>query len=109
MAELVQNLGSFVPDNLIVDGSVPILTKAVTLEAGQGTLQRGTVLGKVTKAINEVVGPGEAKGTIGTVMLGKVAKLGTYTLTCILLLLLPKEFRLSLKSSIQMVYAWVMQ
>jgi len=83
MAELVQNLGSFVPDNLIVDGSVPILTKAVTLEAGQGTLQRGTVLGKVTKAINEVVGPGEAKGTIGTVMLGKVAKLGTYTLTCI--------------------------
>jgi len=83
MAELVQNLGSFVPDNLIVDGSVPILTKAVTLEAGQGTLQRGTVLGKVTKAIGEeVVGPGEEKGTIGIIVLGKIAKLGTYTLTC---------------------------
>jgi len=48
MAELVQNLGSFVPDNLIVDGSVPILTKAVKLGAGQGALKRGTVLGKIT-------------------------------------------------------------
>lgn len=48
MAELVQNLGSFVPDNLIVDGSVPILTKAVKLGAGQGILKRGTVLGKIT-------------------------------------------------------------
>jgi len=75
MAELVQNLGSFVPDNLIVDRSVPILTKAVTLEAGQGTLQRGTVLGKVTKAIG-------GEGPDGGVVLGKAAKLGTYTLTC---------------------------
>ena len=81
MAELVQNLGSFVPDNLIVDGSIPILTKAVTLEAEQGTLQRGTVLGKATKAIGEVVGP-DGGGTIGEVVLGKAAKLGTYTLTC---------------------------
>ena len=82
MAELVQNLGSFVPDNLLVDGSVPILTKAVKLDAGQGTLTRGTVLGKITKAVGEIEGPGTAKGTIGTVELGKVAKLGTYTLTC---------------------------
>ena len=83
MAELVQNLGSFVPDNLIVDGSVPVLTKAVKLDAGQGILQRGTVLGKITKAVGEIVGPDTAKGTIGTVVLGKAAKLGTYTLTCI--------------------------
>jgi len=48
MADLVQNLGSFVPDNLIVDGSVPVLTKAVELSAGQGVLKRGTVLGKIT-------------------------------------------------------------
>lgn len=82
MAELVQNLGSFVPDNLIVDGSVPILTKAVKLDAGQGALTRGTVLGKITKAVGEIVGPDTAKGTIGTVVLGKAAKLGTYTLTC---------------------------
>ena len=82
MAELVQDLGSFVPDNLIVDGSVPILTKAVKLDAGQGTLTRGTVLGKITKAVGEIVEPGTAKGTIGTVVLGKAAKLGTYTLTC---------------------------
>jgi len=83
MAELVQNLGSFVPDNLIVDGSVPVLTKAVKLDAGQGILQRGTVLGKITKAIGEIVGPDTAKGTISEVALGKAAKLGTYTLTCI--------------------------
>ena len=82
MADLVQNLGSFVPDNLIVDGSVPVLTKAVKLDAGQGILQRGTVLGKITKAVGEIVGPDTAKGTIGTVVLGKAAKLGTYTLTC---------------------------
>lgn len=48
MTELVQNLDSFIPDNLIVDGSVPILTKAVKLGAGQGALKRGTVLGKIT-------------------------------------------------------------
>ena len=48
MTELVQNLDSFIPDNLIVDGSVPILTKAVKLGAGQGILKRGTVLGKIT-------------------------------------------------------------
>ena len=82
MAELVQDLGSFVPDNLIVDGSVPILTKAVKLDAGQGTLTRGTVLGKITKAVGEIVGPGTAKGTIGTVVLGKGVKLGTYKLIC---------------------------
>jgi len=82
MAELVQNLGSFVPDNLIVDGSVPVLTKAVKLDAGQGGLKRGTVLGKITKAVGEIDGPDTAKGTIGTVVLGKAAKLGTYTLTC---------------------------
>ena len=82
MAELVQNLGSFVPDNLIVDGSVPVLTKAVELATGQGELKRGTVLGKITKAGGEIVEPGTAKGTIDTVVLGKAAKLGTYTLTC---------------------------
>lgn len=55
MAELVQNIDSFVPDNLIVDGSVPILTKAVKLSAGQGILQRGTVLGKITVSGQYVV------------------------------------------------------
>lgn len=55
MTELVQNLGSFVPDNLIVDGSVPILTKAVKLGAGQGALKRGTVLGKITTSGEYVI------------------------------------------------------
>ena len=55
MTELVQNIDSFVPDNLIVDGSVPILTKAVKLSAGQGILKRGTVLGKITVSGQYVV------------------------------------------------------
>ena len=55
MTELVQNIDSFVPDNRIVDGSVPILTKAVKLSAGQGILKRGTVLGKITVSGQYVV------------------------------------------------------
>mgnify|MGYP000889349961 FL=1 len=83
MAELVQDLGSFVPDNLVVDGSVPVLTKAVKLDAEQGELKRGTVLGKIIKAVGTIEKPeDEDKGTISEVVLGKTAKLGTYTLTC---------------------------
>lgn len=57
MANLVQNLDSFTPDNLFAGHEIPVLVKGVTLEAGQGELKRGTVLGKVTatgkyKAVN---------------------------------------------------------
>ena len=48
MANLVQNLDSFTPDNLFAGHEIPVLVKGVTLEAGQGKLKRGTVLGKVT-------------------------------------------------------------
>jgi hypothetical protein len=49
MADLTnQNFGEYVPDHLIADLSVPILTKGVTLKAGLGDLKRGTVLGITT-------------------------------------------------------------
>jgi len=48
---------SFTPDNLFAGHEIPVLVKGVTLEAGQGELKRGTVLGKVAatgkyKAVN---------------------------------------------------------
>jgi len=82
MANLVQNLDSFTPDNLFAGHEIPALVKGVTLEAGQGELKRGTVLGKITKAIGTLTEPDAAKGSIGSVALGKGAKLGTYKLIC---------------------------
>ena len=82
MANLVQNIDSFAYDNIFAGHEIPVLVKGVTLEVGQGELKRGTVLGKVTKAVGEITGPDTANGTIGTVTLGKAAKTGTYTLTC---------------------------
>ena len=38
---------SFTPENLFAGHEIPVLVKGVTLEAGQGELKRGTVLGKV--------------------------------------------------------------
>jgi len=82
MANLVQNLDSFTPDNLFAGHEIPVLTKGVKLEVGQGMLARGTVLGKATKAVGEVTGPATANGTISAVTLGKSAKIGTYSLVC---------------------------
>jgi len=82
MANLVQNIDSFAYDNLFAGHEIPVLTKGVTLEAGQGKLVRGTVLGKVTKAVGTVTGPDTANGTISAVTLGKSAKIGTYSLVC---------------------------
>jgi len=82
MANLVQNLDSFTPDNLFAGHEIPVLVKGVTLEAGQGELKRGTVLGKITKTIGTLTEPGDAKGSIGSVVLGKGVKLGTYKLIC---------------------------
>ncbi len=82
MANLVQNLDSFTPDNLFAGHEIPVLAKGVTLEAGQGELKRGTVLGKITKTIGTLTKPGDAKGSISSVVLGKGVKLGTYKLIC---------------------------
>jgi len=82
MANLVQNLDSFTPDNLFAGHEIPVLVKGVTLEADQGELKRGTVLGKITKTIDTLTKPDDAKGSISSVDLGKGVKLGTYKLIC---------------------------
>ncbi len=48
MVQLYSTIDVFVPDNLIAGNEVPLLVKAVTLQAGQGVLKRGTVLGIIT-------------------------------------------------------------
>lgn len=46
--DLYSTLDTFTPDNLIAGNEVPLLTKAVTLQGGQGVVKRGTVLGIIT-------------------------------------------------------------
>lgn len=43
---LVQTAGVYQPDNLIVDTSFPVQVGVVTVAANQGTLLKGSVLGK---------------------------------------------------------------
>jgi hypothetical protein len=83
MAGLYSTLGTFVPDNLFAGIAEEALTKSANLLAGQGILKRGTVLGKITKAIGAPVKTGTGDGTMTGVSLGEAAKLGTYTATCI--------------------------
>lgn len=45
---MYSNLDTYTPDNLIAGNDVPVLTKAVKLQANQGVLKRGTVLGIIT-------------------------------------------------------------
>lgn len=37
-------VGTFTPDNLIAGNQVPLLTKAIKLEVGEGTLKRGSII-----------------------------------------------------------------
>ena len=46
MENYYSEIGSVTPDNLFLDSNVPVQVKGVTLATGQGTLARGTVLGK---------------------------------------------------------------
>ncbi|HOV79372.1 MAG TPA: head decoration protein [Bacillota bacterium] len=48
MSNLFSNLDTFTPGELIAGNNVPILVKAVTLQANQGVVKRGTVLGIIT-------------------------------------------------------------
>lgn len=80
------NFGSTTPDKLFADALHPVTIKAVTLQSGQGVVQRGTVLGITDPSlILGDVTPGvgnTGNGTITSVSLGATAKLGTYTLAC---------------------------
>lgn len=83
--DLYSNTGTFTPDNLIAGNQKSLLTKAVTIKAAQGLVKRGTVLGKIAKAIgNPAADAGNTgDGVVNAVSLGSAAKFGTYTLECI--------------------------
>lgn len=71
-------------DGLIV-GDYPLRDKAITVKNGSGALARGTVMGKITKEVGSVVpgGSNTGNGTVSSIVMGKLAKLGNYVLTCI--------------------------
>ena len=45
-------IGTFAPDNLIAGNQVPLLTKAIELAVGTGTLKRGSVISVGGKLAN---------------------------------------------------------
>lgn len=81
--DLNSTLDTYTPDNLFAGSEVPPLVKGVSLAASQGVLARGTVLGKLTKAIGApVAGTNTGSGLVTDVSLGADAKIGGYVLTC---------------------------
>lgn len=52
---LQESLGNFTPDNLFAGGIQPVVTGIETVLTGQGTLARGTVLGKVVASSKCVI------------------------------------------------------
>jgi hypothetical protein len=75
---------TYIPDNLFSGGVLGVPTDEGTLEMLQD-LTRGTVLGKILRAIGAAAAdPGNTgEGTIGGVALGPKSKVGTYTAVCI--------------------------
>jgi len=77
MKKLREEIGTFTADNLFYDAAFPVQTAAVKLAAGQGTVLRGTALGKndageyemasatvpATAILTETVETGDAAGT----------------------------------------------
>lgn len=82
---MYEEIGTFTPDKLIAGNDIPLLTKSVTLLAGQGALARGTVLGLITKAVGDAVaGEGNTgDGAVASITMGKKAQIGSYKLTCV--------------------------
>lgn len=48
-------IGEFIPDNLIAGNQIPLLTRAVELESGTGTLKRGSIISVAGKLANAVI------------------------------------------------------
>ena len=44
MSEAFRQVGAFKSDNLIAGNQVPLLTRPIELEVGEGTLKRGSVI-----------------------------------------------------------------
>lgn len=81
---LYEEIGTYIPDNLIAGNSVPIQFKGITILSGQGALKRGSVIGLIMLAAGA---PTAKEGNTGTgvasaISLKSKAKLGTYTLVC---------------------------
>lgn len=60
--ELFQKEGEFVPDNLISGDKKGMLTRGITLAAGQGILKRGTLLARNENDLGVVFGDAEDSG-----------------------------------------------
>lgn len=90
MAEMIKDINTFTHDALIGGTEVPLLTKVVTLVQGSGTVERGTVLGKITIGAASVAAKagGNAANT-GLLTLDATtpilagAKVGVYSVRCI--------------------------
>lgn len=83
MAESWLTSEAYSYDNLI-PGDFPVTTRAITLLSGENR-SRGALLGKITKALDSVdYDEGNTgDGTLSSVAMGLLAKLGNYILTCI--------------------------
>lgn len=60
--ELFQKEGEFVPDDLISGDKKGMLTRGITLAAGQGILKRGTLLARNENDLGVVFGAAEDSG-----------------------------------------------
>jgi len=69
----------------ILAGDGKARTKPVTIKSGEGELAAGTVLGKITKEVGAVVpgGGNVGNGTVSSIVMGALAVIGNYVLTCI--------------------------
>lgn len=73
---------TYTPANLLAGSSMSIVSGKMILASGQN-LSRGSVLGKVTKALGTVVsGTNTGDGELAGVALGAEAKIGSYALVC---------------------------
>lgn len=79
---------TFTPDALFGGNVMPVVTGAVTIlkNTTAGALTRGTVLGRITKALGDVVAGEDNTGDGGidadSLALGSFAQIGDYSLIC---------------------------
>lgn len=82
MAENMVTTTSWNRDNLIA-GQLSPITERITVASGQNIV-RGTLLGKITRAVSTVVpGTNTGNGTISAFTMGKKTAIGSYVVECI--------------------------
>lgn len=74
----------FTPDNLFAGQVMPALTGSATIAAGVGVLARGTVLGRIAKALDDAVAAAGniGDGTVASTALKPLSQMGNYALAC---------------------------